>query len=243
MENHQGEQFVLTQNNYGIYSLVDKSGTIYVFNNNKQLTSLYDPTQKNNVTFNYNGSGGTLSSMTDSVGRSITFTTNANGQVSTVNAAGRIWTYGYSNGNLVSVTDPVRRVTQYEYSTPYGNSYLSKITYPTGGYTTYTYSATTGTDNPHVRVNQQTVYTKGGTTVRQVTFGYTPSLPNYQTSSTVTFSDGSTVQGYLNYLFTLNNVTITTQNSQAQAIRKTIKQFNGYGQVVLETVYPSRVRE
>jgi RHS repeat-associated protein len=237
IENHQGEQFVLSYNTDGTYSVVDKSGTVYVFNSNKQLTYILDPTQKNQITFNWNP---WLGSITDTLGRSIAFTYDSNtGRVTTVSAAGRVWTYGYNtNGNLVSVTDPVGRVTRYEYSTPYGNSYLSKITYPTGGYTTYTYSATSGTDNPRVRVNQQTVFS-GGATVRQETFSYTPSLPNYQTSSLITFSDGSSVQGYLNYVFTLNNVTITTENSQAQPIRKAIKQFNSYGQVIQETVSPS----
>ncbi len=244
-ENHQGEQFVLTQNTGAenvilSYTLTDQSGTIYQFNSAKRLTSIIDRTQNNTVTFNYNTQ--LISQIKDAVGRKITLTYDSNNRVKTVNSGGRTWTYSYNaNGNLISVQDPVGRTTSYEYSSPYGPSYLTKITYPTSVYSTYTYAymAQIGTEAKQLRVNQQTVYLKDGTLVRQETFSYTLDPANSITTSTITFTDGTLVQGYRNYQFTSSNVTITTQNAQAQPVRKTINQYNPNGQVNQVTVYPA----
>jgi YD repeat-containing protein len=241
-ENHQGEQFTLTQNSDGTYTLTDQAGNVYVFNSSKQLEYIYDRTLNNTVTFSWSNAANGQSTITDSVGRTITLTNDANGRVETVNADGRIWTYAYnSNGDLISVKDPVGRVTSYQYASQYGPSYLTQVTYPTGAYTTYTYAYATqlGTEAKPLRVNQQSVYLKGGTLVRQQTFSYTANVASSISTTTITFSDGTSVQGYSNYQFTPTNVTITTENSQAQAIRQVINLYNQNGQVSEEIVYPS----
>ncbi len=170
--NHQGEQFILTANGDGTFTLIDKSGTVYSFNSNKWLTQIQDRTQHNSITLTY--SSNRLHVVTDTIGRTITLNHDANGRVTSVNAGGRIWTYNYNaNGNLVSVQDPVGRVTGYEYASSFGPSYLTKITYPTGGYTSYAYAYALriGTEVQQLHVSQQTVYLPSGR-VRQETFNY-----------------------------------------------------------------------
>ena len=237
-ENHQGQQFKLVQNANGTYTLYDASRTIYQFNSAKQLIRITDRTNNNQITISYSSSR--ISVITDTVGRTITFGYDASSRVSSLNAAGRIWTYGYnSNGDLVSVQDPLGRITSYQYTSPYSNYLLTKVTYSTGAYSTYNYTQMVGgTEYQTSRVNQQVVYLQTGSLVRQTSFSYVVDSTYNVISSTLTLSNGTAVQGYVNYSFSLSNATTITENAQAQAARKTIDQYNAYGQIGITTVYP-----
>jgi RHS repeat-associated protein len=237
-ENHQGEQFKFLRNANGTYTLYDKSADIYQFNSAKQLVSILDRTHNNQVTFTYDTSN-RISVIADTVGRTISLSYDPNSRLSTVNTGGRIWTYGYnSNGNLVSVQDPLGRISSYEYTSTFSPSLLTKIKYPTGAYTTYTYiQAPIGTETQTYRASQQTVYLPSATVVRQTSFSYTVGSADRVLSSTLTFTDGTSTQGYVNYAFTPTNATTTTENAQAQAINKTVDQYNANGQISQQTVF------
>lgn len=237
-ENHQGEHFLLTKNANNTYSLHDKSSTIYQFDTSKRLIYMLDRTRQNKVTFTYDASS-RISYVTDTVGRTINFSYDANGRLSSLNSGGRVWTFGYNaNGNLVSVLDPLGRITSYEYTSAYSNYLLTKMTYPTNAYSAYTYSeGQVGTETKTYRVSQQSTRLGDGTTVRQTSFAYTVGSADRVISSTLTYSDGTTIQGYVKYDFETSKVTLTTQNAQAQTIQKSVDEYNSQGAFRKQTMF------
>lgn len=105
---------------------------------------------KNKLSFTYNNSD-QLTSVTDQSGRVTNFTYNTDGTINTITDFNNDkWTYGYTSGNLTSVTDPDGNVIQYGYSTATG--YLNSVTTPAGNTYTIAYDATTnkvsGETNP-----------------------------------------------------------------------------------------------
>ncbi len=238
-ENHEGDQFKLIRNGNGTYTLYDSSADIYQFNSAKQLTTILDRTHNNQIAFTYDSSN-RIGLVIETVGRTVSFSYDSNSRLSTVNTGGRIWTYGYnSNGNLISVQDPLGRITSYQYTSTYSNSLLTQITYPTGAYTTYTYTqAPIGTETQTYRVQRQTVYLAGGTIVREVNYAYTIGSADRVTSSTLTVSNGTATQGYVVYSFTPTNATTIAQNAQGQAMAKTIDIYNANGEISQKIIYP-----
>jgi YD repeat-containing protein len=239
-ENHKGEHFKLTKNADNTFTLYAPSGTAYQFDANKRIASMTDRTHNNQITFNYDSSN-RINQITDAVGRTIGFSYDGNGRLATVNSGGRVWTFGYNTiGNLVSVQDPLGRTTSYEYTSSYSGYLLTKITYPTHAYTTYTFSeAQIGTETKSYRVSQQATWLQDGTVVKQVSFAYTTGAADRTTSSTLTTSDGTTVQGYDAYDFSdPSKVTHSTKNGQATIIAKTIDEYDSQGAIKKQTIFP-----
>ncbi len=72
-------------------------------------------------------------------GRVVNFSYSA-GKLMSLSDGVRTTSYSYSGDRLVSVTDPLGRVTTYEYMA--GNSFLiTGVHYPTGGFSTYEYTS------------------------------------------------------------------------------------------------------
>jgi RHS repeat-associated protein len=101
-----------------------RDGSSMTFNSSGLLLSMTD-TNNNIVTLSYTGNN--LTSVTDAVGRSLTFTYDGSGRITRVtDPLGRFWNYSYVGiGVLSQVTDPLGGVTNYTY-TPSGR--LTAIT-------------------------------------------------------------------------------------------------------------------
>ncbi len=98
------------------FEMSDDSGNVKTFSTDGYLLKLTDA-NGNTMTVDYDSTGKKVTSITDGVGKQITFAYN-------------------SSNYLTSVTDPAGKVTTYTYS----GDYLSTITYPDGKTTTFTYS-------------------------------------------------------------------------------------------------------
>jgi RHS repeat-associated protein len=111
--------------NGGAFEYRKRDGEVLRFDSNKRLTSMIDRND-NTVTLNY--SGNNLTSVSDAVGRSITFSYNGAGHISAAtDPLGRSWHYSYdaSGALLTSITDPLSKTTSYTYSL---GSLLASIT-------------------------------------------------------------------------------------------------------------------
>ena len=124
------------------YQLSDKAGDVTTFASDGTLASISDA-HGNTITASRNASG-QISTLLDSSGKSLTFAYNANGHVSMItSSSGQTAVYGYdSTGQyLTSVTSP-RGTTQYGYSVPTAGptAYeITSITSPGGAQIQYVY--------------------------------------------------------------------------------------------------------
>jgi RHS repeat-associated protein len=100
------------------------SGGTYIFTLQNQLTDVFDSTSlllsetdRNGYTTSFTYKKSTLVSVSDSAGRKLIFTTDANGLVTRVtDPQGRVVNYNYdSRGNLASVTDVAAGLTTFSY--------------------------------------------------------------------------------------------------------------------------------
>ncbi len=97
------------------------------------------------LTINYRGAN--LASVVDAAGRSLRFTENSAGLISTItDPMGAVIRYGHDGaGNLISVTTAAGATTRYAYSTPTSDSYdtarLTGITLPRGGTIHFSYDS------------------------------------------------------------------------------------------------------
>lgn len=123
------------------YILEDKVGNKSTFVKSGDIWYLKEikDTNNNKITVSVNSSNyKQITSITDSAGKSITFT--------------------YSNNKLASITDSSGRVTKYTYT----NNYLTKIEYPDGEVINYTYNTNkmvtkvTGIDNSNYKIEYHT---------------------------------------------------------------------------------------
>ncbi|MCP3670073.1 MAG: RHS repeat protein, partial [Gammaproteobacteria bacterium] len=114
----------------------DGSYTIY-----SELGRLQSEVDRNGNAVNYSyDTQGRLTQKADTNGRSLTYEYNTNGLVAVIrDHTGREWQYGYgADANLISVTDPLSGIRQYEYEqyqpTGDGNTYshLTRVTDETG---------------------------------------------------------------------------------------------------------------
>lgn len=105
----------LTINIDNTYTISNNSGYELKFNVDGYLSNIID---KNGNNFDLNYNGNILTSITDSVGRTVNFDVN-------------------SNGNIIGITDPSNRRTSYGYSL----DKLTSITYPDGKKTIYLYDS------------------------------------------------------------------------------------------------------
>jgi RHS repeat-associated protein len=125
----------LTENPDGSYSLKKKNQTVYNFNLSNRLATIVDK-NSNTITLNYTGSN--LTSITDSAGRTITFTNDVSGRITLItDPIGRTVLYAYdANGDLITATDPNGNETDYTYDAnhqvltvvdPRGNTLVSNV--------------------------------------------------------------------------------------------------------------------
>ena len=141
-EYHSGADFRLVNNSGSSYDLYLSSGIDYHFDSSKRLASITDNTGNNTIHFTYNVSN-QISSINDTIGRLMTFSYSGN-LVSSIATGEGTFTYGHSGSNLISVTDPIGRVTRYYYKAGSNSWLLSSLTYATGGYSNYTYGKASG---------------------------------------------------------------------------------------------------
>jgi YD repeat-containing protein len=224
-ENHAGTDFVMyhwtgTNNTYDLYMT---DGTRYHFFSNQSLAYETDPTGNNTVTFYY--SSGHISSIVDDVGRTISFSYNSNGQVSSISSGGIQYSYGYNSttGNLISVTDPLGRVTHYAYKSGINSWLLTNVTYPTGGQTIFTYGKeAVGTEDWAYFVTLAAVYTSPNILDESNSYSYVASNGIISFTNETTADQSGKVQSYDIYQFPSGNnaylVPITLTNSQTSAV-------------------------
>lgn len=117
----------LVKNGDNTHSLVERFGTRYDFNSNKQLSSMTD-VNGNTMVLTYSGSN--LSSVRDAYNRTLTIGYDTNSRINSItdNSGGRSVSYGYdANNNLISYTDPESKVWGYGYNT---NHLMTTLTNP-----------------------------------------------------------------------------------------------------------------
>jgi RHS repeat-associated protein len=179
-----GTTFTLTQKDQTKYTFMPIPGTPFLVNGPAfRLTQIKDR-NGNITTLTY--SGGNLKSVTDTYGRAITFTYNAQNQISSVkDPAGRVTTFQYdSTGHLLTkINDPIPHSIQYTYDTQYQlttktdqDGRLFRYSYDSNGLPVAVYDANgTGpatlsnpgewaTDATQLAMNQLRVYVPSTTT-------------------------------------------------------------------------------
>jgi RHS repeat-associated protein len=131
------QDYMLTANADGTYTLTQKDGSFSVFSSSGALAYEQD-TNGNRLTLSYNAAQ-QIVGIAASSGQSLTLAYNAAGRLSSlIDSAGRVTTYSYdpSNQFLLSVTGP-SGTTSYTYD-PTTNG-LTSTTYPDATHTFYTY--------------------------------------------------------------------------------------------------------
>lgn len=109
-----GVTATLTCSANGIYTLKERHGNTYVFNADKKLASITDPSG-NTTTLVY--SNGKLSRVENSFGATMTIARDSSGRIASVtDNSGKRVSYGYdSNGCMTSATDAAGEVWPYAY--------------------------------------------------------------------------------------------------------------------------------
>lgn len=178
----------------------DQAGNQQLFSTTGVLTAYKD---RNGNTVSFNRSGGQLSSITDTTGRTTTLTYNGSGQLTMITAPGICnsqtstctYSYGYDgSGNLTSFTDPTGAVTGYAYT----GGLLTKVTDPDLNATKISYDASNRVASVQSGLNSSGTCPTGATcplttfnyAVAGGTFCGTPTtdvtVPNQQPSGTPT---------------------------------------------------------
>ncbi|MBU7030457.1 MAG: DUF2341 domain-containing protein [Theionarchaea archaeon] len=232
-ENHKGSHFTLVKNGDNTYTLTTASSIVYEFNTSGELTEIKDLDQ-NTITFNY--SEGSLVSITDTIGRSVSLT-YSNNRLSkiTYNSAEIEFSYD-ANGCLQWMEDFLNRRTSYTYDSEYNYWLLSEIEYPTSGYTEYTYGRFEDSDYYKYYVDGQTVYETDK--VCYYDFSYTGSFSAITSSTTTVENESSVTKGF--YDFTVSNGLITqkvVKNASETAIRKYTYTYDSSNAITQEGVY------
>lgn len=92
------------------FQLINRDNIKYLFDGTGKLLS-YEDDNANKVTLTYDTS---KLSVQDASGRSIILTYDANGKITTLqDPFGRVWTYQYEGGQLISMVDPLGSATEY----------------------------------------------------------------------------------------------------------------------------------
>ncbi len=152
----------------GIHSTLSKISTGYTLR------------EKNGTTYTFNEQG-QLMTITDKAGNQLTLTRNMEGNLTQVqDNAGRNLNFEYTNNRITRVTDPAGRQFLYTYSYD-PNDLLIGVTYPDGKSTVYTYSGdhnlltlTDQNDNLTMWLyyDQDRVYKRIGADAGELTFKY-----------------------------------------------------------------------
>src|SRR5258708_2242455 len=126
----------------------DKNGKHITYNyTNGQMTSITD-TQGRTTTFTYN-SGGHLTTITDPSGRKVLYTYDASGNLATsTDALGQTTTYAYETAtdDLTQLTYPAGNVFKFAYSDTVSPDHEASLTEATGAVTSFSYTSTSNTD-------------------------------------------------------------------------------------------------
>jgi YD repeat-containing protein len=232
-ENHKGAHFVLVKNGDSTYTLTTANGTVYEFSTAGTLTEIKDLDQ-NSITFNY--TSGNLTSITDTIGRTINLTYLNNCLWKIVYNNAEIEFSYDGNGCLQWMEDFLNRRTSYEYNTGYNNWLLSKIEYPTTGYTTYHYSRFTDTDYYKYYVTNQRVYETNQ--IRHAECSLTGDFDHITASSVTVKNESDSTKGF--YEFTVTNGLITQKvikNASQTPLRKMTYTYNVNKEVTQCSVY------
>jgi YD repeat-containing protein len=172
------------------YALITSDGTRYDFDSSYKPTTIRDRTRLNTITFTYTDNK--ITTITDTVGRTASLSYDGNGKLSTLTYGEKTITYSYQAGaysgyQLVSVSDPLGRKTNYTY---YKDYLPTRIDYPTGGYTAYDYNTYDSGDYYRHRVKSQTRYDgDGGYLI--CNYVYTGGYSAVQKTKVIEQSDGT----------------------------------------------------
>ncbi|TMI14162.1 DUF2380 domain-containing protein [Candidatus Bathyarchaeota archaeon] len=250
-ENQQGEHFKLVRNSQFIY-LYTKSGTRYIFDAAiHALRGITDVSGNNNViSFSYTNN--LLSSITDTVGRVFLFCYSGGLLTSIEQDSGTSGTCGtgfvrrivYYNSwpDLVRVTDPAGRMTNYTYGSGLSSGVqswlITRVTYPTGWYTNYTYAhGLIGTQADSYRVTKQYL-ASGSAPVREFLYAYTNGIGDEVANSTVSTLDGASGSlqpvSYTDYAFSFAGVSWNVSDAHYSFLRGTVQRFGVSGEVPRE---------
>ncbi len=122
-----GIYLTLVKNTDGSYTIKRKDNISLNFDASGKLITIKD---LNNNTITYNYTGTQLTSITDTVGRTLTITYDSNGRIHSLTdprTNPTIYTYDPTTGDLATVTDPMGYVTSYYYD---ANHNLNKVLSP-----------------------------------------------------------------------------------------------------------------
>jgi len=155
----------LIANGDSTFSLPGRFGSRIDFDTKRRISNFTDA-DNNTISFNYNLSDNTLSTIQDNFGHSLTLT-YAGGRISSISdSAGRSVSYGYTSDNLTSYTDPELKVWGFGYDTD-NNHLLTSLTNP------LTITTVTNVYDTLDRMKTQTVPRKDGTgNVYNVTYNF-----------------------------------------------------------------------
>ena len=137
-----GDTGRLTADGHGGYLLTEADGTATDYNANGTLNDIQD-TNGNRITAGY--TSGKLTSLTASSGQSIDLAYNAAGLIASItDSLGRTTTYTYdaTNQHLISVTGFNGQITSYTYNTTSGSAAINALTsiaFPGGTHQSFTY--------------------------------------------------------------------------------------------------------
>ncbi|UCD92483.1 MAG: hypothetical protein JSV43_00700 [Methanobacteriota archaeon] len=164
-ENHNGEHFKLVRDTWPSlsYTLYTKDGLTYTFNEDGLVAKIEGLAEnameesRNKILFEYGGDGTQISKITDTVGLEAEFVYGDN--LESITYRTRTVQFGYDGNDLLTtVTDPIGRITTYEYEPGYP-WLLTAINYPTGGRSEYYYeSDKMGTETTIYRVISERFY-------------------------------------------------------------------------------------
>jgi RHS repeat-associated protein len=222
-------------------------GQTYQFNAAYQLVSITD-SKGNVISFSYGPDG--ISQIKDTVGRVVSFTYDGNGYLESIASGGESWNYAYDGlGSLMSVTDPVGRVTSYSYwennDCPGGNTVpcdvLTGVTYPSGDGVEFDLGVYSP-DNTHIVYYVSSVtYSNYGLMDSE---SITPTF--YQNSLSISKvvlqngGDSYTQAGSVDYTFGPSSVVVQYYNSTGLMMKQVETRLNGQGRVSVVLTYNSK---
>ena len=244
-ENHDGEHFVLSRfcPHACQYSLTMKSGISYSFNAQTALSQISDSTGQNGITFAYGSYG--ISTITDTIGRVITFSYNANGTLLSIASGPLKVTYSYQTVNgltlLRTAADALSRRTVFDHADSRSAWLLTGITYPTLSKSSYTWSnpaVEIGSDLHAYYVTLQDTLNSQSQSIRSNRYDYTV-VTGKVSYVTVTTYDAGVAKGSTIQIFDAvggSSTTIRRDAANAQ-LGKQVSWFGG-GAVVQVDEYP-----
>jgi len=156
-EYHSGDHFKLYSFTNGNYTLYTVDGVRYCYDQEYKLIYIKDPSKNNVITFTYSQED-KITRIDDTVGRSVYFSYNQQGYLSSVTSGPRVISYLYEAGQsqgarLVEVRDPLERSTKFSYYTDY---LVNRTEYPTGAYVEYDYASYVKDTYTRYRVTDET---------------------------------------------------------------------------------------